>query len=186
MIPFGQDINVKIDVAHSEFIKGLVKAHKPRTVLEIGIGGGQSTDAILEGLEFNQQGYHYTVVDNWQDWQGTIPAGVIEKYQNKLEIVTSGEREFVFSCQNSYDLIMSDGDHMRADQWFEYVFANLVSPGGVLIYHDINLVDANAFHNLTKIYERVKLLGLSHYLFNKNSRADERCQRGLLVIYKDV
>jgi predicted O-methyltransferase YrrM len=114
-----------------------------------------------------------------------MPDGVIEKYQAKVEIVTSGEKEFVFSCQNTYDLIMSDGDHQQADQWFEHVFDKLVNPGGVLIYHDINLVDANAFQNLIEIYNRVKAHGLSHYLFNKNSRNDERCQRGLLVIFKN-
>jgi len=196
MIPFGEDEGVKIDVAHAHLITGLVKANKPTTVLEFGIGGGESTDAILEGLEYNQQAYKYTLVDNWHDWMpdimkrvagavGECPAGVIEKYGTRIEIVTSTEQQYVFSCDKTFDFIMSDGDHHNADQWFEYVYENLLNPGGILIYHDVNLFDDDAFKNLITIYTRCQEYGISHQLFNRNSLPEERCQRGLLVIFKD-
>jgi len=195
MIPFGEDEGVKIDVAHAHLITGLVKANKPTTVLEFGIGGGESTDAILEGLEYNQQAYKYTLVDNWHDWMpdimkrvagavGECPAGVIEKYGTRIEIVTSTEQQYVFSCDKTFDFIMSDGDHHNADQWFEYVYENLLNPGGILIYHDVNLFDDDAFKNLITIYTRCQEYGISHQLFNRNSLTNERCQRGLLVIFK--
>jgi predicted O-methyltransferase YrrM len=196
MIPFGEDEGVKIDVAHAHLITGLVKANKPTTVLEFGIGGGESTDAILEGLEYNQQAYKYTLVDNWHDWMpdimkrvagavGECPAGVIEKYGTRIEIVTSTEQQYVFSCDKTFDFIMSDGDHHNADQWFEYVYENLLNPGGILIYHDVNLFDDDAFKNLITIYTRCQEYGISHQLFNRNSLPEERCQRGMLVIFKD-
>ena len=196
MIPFGQDEGVKIDVAHAHLVTGLVKANKPKTILEFGIGGGESTDAILEALEYNQQAYKYTLVDNWHDWMpahlkgipnavGKCPAGVIEKYGSRIEIVTSPEREYVFSCQEKYDFIMSDGDHHQTDQWFEYVYENLLNPSGVLIYHDVNLFDDDAFKNLISIYTRCQEYRISHHLFNRNSLPGERCQRGLLAIFKD-
>jgi predicted O-methyltransferase YrrM len=185
MTNFGLDDNVKIDTAHSDLIAGLVKSNKPKTILEIGLGGGKSTDAILDALEYNQQPFQYTLVDNWFDWHGQMPSGVNEKYGDKIEIVTSDEREFVFGCNTKFDFIMSDGDHHRTDQWFEYVYANLLNDNGILIYHDVNFVDHDAFHNLKQIYVRTKQYGMSHHLFNLNSRSDERCQRGLLVIFKN-
>lgn len=185
MIPFGQDPAVKVDVAHAAILTALVQSNKPTEVLEIGIGGGQGTDAILAGLEFNQQKYNYDIVDCWWDWQGVKPAGVDEKYAGRCNIITAFEKDFVFSTDKTYDFIMSDGDHHNADQWFEHVLDKLVNPGGILIYHDINLFDDDAFKNLNEIYTRCKQYGLRHHLFNKNSREDERCQRGLLVIFKD-
>jgi nucleoside-diphosphate-sugar epimerase/predicted O-methyltransferase YrrM len=181
----GNDENVKIDQAHVELIKGLVIGNKPRTILEFGLGGGAATDAILEGLEFNHQTFQYVLVDNWNDWYGIRPKEVDEKYGDLINIVDSSEKNFVFSTSQKFDFIMSDGDHYQSDQWFEYVYAELLNPGGILIYHDINLFDKDSFPNLVNLYHRIKALELPHHLFNRNSREDERCQRGLLVIFKD-
>lgn len=185
MIPFGQDPVVKIDVAHASLLTALVQTNKSKTILEIGIGGGQATDAILDGLEFNQQPFEYDIVDCWLDWGGNKPDGIDEKYGSRCNIITSREKEFVFSTNKTYDFIMSDGDHHNTEKWFEHVFDKLLNPGGILIYHDINLIDDDSFPNLIEIYDRCKEYKLRHQLFNKNSRADERCQRGLLVIFKD-
>jgi predicted O-methyltransferase YrrM len=185
MIKFGTDESVKIDQAHAELLKGLIVSHKPKTVLELGVGGGQGTDAMLSALEYNQQASEYTLVDNWHDFKFKQPPEVTERYGDRIEIVTCNEREYVFGCSKTFDFIMSDADHHRTDQWFEHVYNNLLNEGGILVYHDINLVDADAFHNLVNIYRDCKRLQLSHFLFNKNSRSDERCQRGLLVIFKN-
>jgi predicted O-methyltransferase YrrM len=159
-------------------------ANKPQRILEIGIGGGKSADAILEALDYNQQPFEYTLVDNWFDWQGQRPEAVTEKYGSVMKIINSGEREFVFNCTEQYDFIMSDGDHMATDQWFEYVYANLLAENGILIYHDVNFVDSDAFMNLKSIYHKAREYGMRFHLFNKNSRGDERCQRGLMVVFK--
>ena len=183
---FGTDESVKIDLAHAALIQSLVVCNKPESILEIGLGGGKSTDAILDGVAFNAiSPYQYTLVDNWFDWNGVRPEGVDEKYGKKLHIVDMDEREFVFSTKKTYDFIMSDGDHHRTDQWFEHVYENLLNPGGILIYHDVNFIDDDAFKNLQNIHHKAVEYGLKFKLFNKNSRPDERCQRGLMVIFKD-
>lgn len=178
-----EDELAKIDIAHAEFIKGLTIASKPDTILELGLGGGRSTEAILDGLRFNQKPYKFTLVDNWVDRGGVIPVEAVENYGKDLEIVTMDEREFVFSCQGKYDLIMSDADHFNTEKWFEYVYENLLNDGGVLMYHDINIV-TEEFINLRQIYYKCQEYNLKHVLFNKNSLPEERCQRGLLVIFK--
>ena len=181
------DLNeeVKIDLAHANLITGLVVSNKPSSVLEFGMGGGQSTDAIINGLQYNQQRCNYTLVDNWCDWGGVRPKGVTEKYGNIINIVDSDEKDFVFNTTQSWDFIMSDGDHFNTDKWFDYVYERLLNPNGILIYHDINIVDTMSFKNLINIYKRCQKLNISHHLFNKNSLPNERCQRGLLVIFKN-
>lgn len=182
MIPFGEDNNIKIDVAHADLLRALVVAGKPKKVLELGIGGGQATDAILSGLEYNQQDYEYTLVDNWLDFGRKMPPEVQERYGSRVNLVTLDEREFVFACKEQYDLIMSDADHHNTDQWFEYVFEHLVAEGGILCYHDVTLVDQ--FPNLLTILNRCQEYNLNHKLFNKDSRPGEMCYRGFLVIFK--
>lgn len=190
MAKFGQDEAVKIDWAHAGLIEGLVLASKPKKILELGVGGGRSLESILSGLEYNDQPYDYTLVDNWGDWGGVMPTEVTELYSNKVQIIiTSNEQDFVFSCKDKFDFIMSDADHNRADQWFEYVYENLLNDNGILIYHDVNMDDNwpfGNFFNLRKIYETVKAKKISHRLFNVSSLPEEQCERGLLVIFKNI
>jgi predicted O-methyltransferase YrrM len=181
-IPFGQDETVKIDRAHADLLTGLVKSSKPKTVLELGIGGGQATDAILAGLDYNQQTFNYTLVDNWLDFGGVMPEVVGETYGNRINIVTSGECEFVFSCNEKYDFIMSDADHHNTQNWFEYVYDSLLADDGILVYHDVMLT--SQFPNLLEILYRCQEFNLKYKLFNKDSLPTEMCYRGLLVIFK--
>jgi predicted O-methyltransferase YrrM len=175
---------VKVDLAHALTIKGLIYGQKPTRVLELGLGGGESTDAILEALKFNQQQFEYTLVDNWVDYDYKMPEGVLENYGESINVVTSNEKDFVYSTKKTYDFIFSDADHYHTNEWFEYVYYNLLEKDGILIYHDINLFE-NCLPNLLEIYHKCKKLGLPHKLFNKNSLPNERCHRGLLVIFKN-
>jgi SAM-dependent methyltransferase len=175
---------VKIDICHAELIYGLITSHKPKSILELGLGGGRSTDAILKALEYNSGESEFYLVDNWIDFQGKMPDAAALKYQGRMSIVTSDEKDFIFSTKQKFDFIMSDADHDRSDQWFEYVYENLLKPDGILIYHDINLF-AGAFLNLRSILKICIRKNYNHFLFNKNSRPDERCRRGLLVIFKN-
>jgi predicted O-methyltransferase YrrM len=185
MSAFTTRTEIKIDTAHAELIRGLVIAHKPKVLLELGVGGGKSVDATLSALNFNQQTYDYTLVDNWLDFGGTIPPEVTDLYQDKLNIVTSAEKDYVQNCNKKFDFIMSDADHHQSHLWFEYVYDNLLNPGGILMYHDVNMIDPKAYPGLKEIYTKCKATKKSHYLFNKNSLPDERCDRGLLVIFKN-
>jgi predicted O-methyltransferase YrrM len=174
---------VKVDKAHAETIKGLIYGQKPTKVLELGLGGGESTEAILEGLAYNKQKYEYTLVDNWVDYGYKMPEGVMEMYSDRINVVTSDEKEFVFSTKDKYDFIFSDADHYRTNLWFEYVYDNLLEKDGILIYHDINFFE-ECLLNLREIYYTCVKRNLKFKLFNRNSLPDERCHRGLLVIFK--
>lgn len=180
--------SVKIDICHAELIKGLVMATKPSNILEIGVGGARSMDAVLDAIEYNQNNPQYTVVDNWCDFAGKIPEEFLEIYGPYItNLITSGEKEFVFSNhQDKYDFIISDADHHRTNEWFEYVYENLLEDSGILIYHDINLFPdrSDCFQNLAQIYEACVNLKLKYKIFNKSTLPTEKCHRGLLVIFK--
>lgn len=191
MQQFNTQDGIQVDEAHVALINGLVKSQKPVNILELGLGSGTTTDAILDGLHFNQQPFNFTLVDLWleREWggdpdqfiSGSCPPEAVEKYSPYINIVTSDEREYVFNCGKTFDFIMSDADHFNTQKWFEYVYSELLEPNGILIYHDVT---DRGFTNLREILEKCKLYNLRFSLFNKNSRSDERCDRGLLVIYK--
>jgi predicted O-methyltransferase YrrM len=174
---------MQIDIAHAELLNGLVVAGKPTSVLEMGFGAGHATEAILNGLEYNKTPYTYTLVDNWMDFNGQIPSDVTEKYADRLtNVITANERDFVFQCKDKFDLIMSDADHHNTEQWFEYVYENLLNDDGILCYHDVTLT--SMFPNLLRIVNVCEELNLKHKVFNKDSLPSEMCFRGFLVIFK--
>jgi len=183
MVEFGHNEIVKIDKCHSDLIFGLLVSQKPESILEFGIGGGQSTDSILKAIEDNQKKPRYVLVDNWCDFGGICPQVVLDKYASKLNLITSSEEDYTYSCKEKFDFIFSDGDHNNANKWFEYTYENILKENGILIYHDISLSESD-FPNLREIYNICLYKNIHHILFNKNNKANERCQRGLLVIFK--
>jgi predicted O-methyltransferase YrrM len=183
---FGTNESVKVDLVHAKLVGGLVASLKPSNILELGIGGGRVTDEILTAIDFNQNNPRYTLVDNWYDFGFSMPLEVSEKYSDKINIVTSDEKDFVFSTKEKYDFIMSDADHHHTNEWFEYVYDNLLSEEGILIYHDVNVFPEieGSFPNLVEILDKCKKQNIHHKLFNKSTLPNERCHRGLLVIFK--
>lgn len=181
---------LEIDQCHIDLISSLIKTSKPKKVLELGFGSGKSSRAIIDALKFNQTEFNYTLVENWVDWNYKPQYDQVQFLKGEgISLVNSDELHFVFSTQDTYDFILSDADHWNTDKWFEYVFKNLLNDGGILIYHDVSLgphknVDLY-FKNLDNIYYKAKGMGLKMLHFNKSSRDDEKCERGLLVIFSE-
>jgi predicted O-methyltransferase YrrM len=173
---------VKIDANHADFVRALVMCHKPRRVLEFGFGAGEATRAILDGLRYNSQPFEYTLVDNWLDFGGIPPAATRASAYDGVTFTTGDERDFVLACDTGHDLVFSDADHHRTQDWFDLVYDRIVARDGVLIYHDIT--NTAGFPNLLQIYRDVLRHGYDHVLLNRNSVPGERCDRGLLVIFK--
>ena len=171
---------IAIDDAHADLIYGLVCALKPDSVLELGYGEGRSCQAILCGLRANgnRDKARYVLVDDWTDWGGEHPQSDLP---DGITLVEQSEREFTYSCTESFDFIFSDADHQQAEQWFIHTYTVLLKPGGVLCYHDVVNPD---FPNLREIVNECERLSLRYVLFDRNSIAGERCDRGLLVIFK--
>lgn len=188
---------VQIDVCHGDLVTALIKVQKPKNLLELGFGSGYTTKKIIEALEWNESGdpdpdygppARFTMVDNWLDWGGQLPEAVKPFVGSRASVVQANEIGFVFSTKETYDFIFSDADHFNTDKWFDYVYDRLLNPNGILVYHDICESDPGPgrawFPNLANILHRTRRLGIDHKLFKRQSRRDERCWRGLLVLFK--
>lgn len=187
---------VAVDACHADLIASLVKCNKPKKVLELGFGSGFTTQKIIDALNYNEENARsdygppatFTLVDNWFDWNGTVPPDVQRFANQRVQIITSSEVNFVFNVNETWDFIFSDADHFNTDKWFDYVYDRLLNDGGILVYHDVCETAPSTgegwFPNLAHIIRKARKLGLTHKLFNKQSRNDERCWRGLLVIFK--
>ena len=114
-----------IDSAHGMLILGALMSSKSKNVLEIGIGTGFITNMLLNAIEYNKIG-HLTSVDNFHDLGGNLPnqtLDILKTKQNIKIIAPMEEKDFVFSCEeNSFDFLVSDGDHLHAGEWVDQIF----------------------------------------------------------------
>lgn len=169
-----------MDINHGLLVYSLLLSHKPENILELGIGTGYTSKAIVSAIKYNKMGKstHVDSVDLWP------PVG--EAIQELRPILTEGsqiiidtEEHFVNNCpENQYDFVLSDADHINAHTWFDKMLF-LTKPDGILIFHDVTHF---SYPNLFFLVEETKRLGLPHFVFNKNSKENEFCDRGLLVI----
>jgi len=169
-----------IDEVHRKLIKALVMCHKPARILEFGYGMGAVTSAIIDAVAFNEMTADYTIVDNWVDFGGKMP-WTAKLVLNKVKFCEEDESNFVRSTKETYDFIVCDADHQKTHENWKLIFVNLLAEGGIVVFHD---VCNDAFPNLRMIVGECMAAGCRYVLFNKNSKPDERCERGLLVIFK--
>jgi len=171
---------VAMDDNHIQLIYSLILCNKPNTILEIGIGSGLVTKTIIDAFHYNQMPTKITCIDSFLDWNGNIPIG-FETFHDIIDFKQSNEKDFIFNCTETYDFIISDADHHHTNEWVDKTY-NLLNTGGILIYHDVTNSD---FPNLFDILRFVRDNKIRYGLFNKSSKSTERCERGLLVIFKD-
>ena len=168
---------IPIDLAHAALLMGVVASLKPERVVELGFGSGYASDAILQGLEWNQKG-RLTIVDNWYDWDKKEP-GHVESFRRRgAEFVVSSEEDFVKTAPDGhYDILVSDADHLNAHKWVSE-HLRIVRAEGFLFFHDV--ANQELFPNLACIITAVQ--DYPHYLFQANSRPGEACHRGWLMV----
>jgi predicted O-methyltransferase YrrM len=185
-------IAAAVDQCHLDLTYGLIRAHKPKSVLELGVGSGRTTATLIKAVHENgdKDKTRITLVDNWEDWKGTKPKHILEEIEGHITVVEKAERDFVFDAHGkSWDFIFSDADHWNTDKWFDYVYDRLLNNNGVLIYHDVSKKEGFPenelrFPNLYNILVKCRERGIAHMHFDRCSTEDERCYRGFLVIFK--
>ncbi len=171
----------EIDLAHNCLVFGAVLSSKPTRALELGIGEGYATRAIMYALKYNQKG-RLTSVDNWHDWKGREPSHIDGLRRLGVRVCAPvDEGDFVRSQpDNSYDFLMSDGSHKHAGEWAEDVF-RIMKPGSVMFFHDVN----SDRPSLKRYLELSKEMGLFHFMFSENSLESEKCGRGLFMVINE-
>lgn len=170
-----------IDTAHASLIIGSLMSSKAQDILEIGIGTGFVTNLLLTAVEYNRVG-HITAIDNFHDLGGNLPKNTLNILyrQSKLNIIAPiEERDFIISTSdNSYDFLISDGDHNNAHQWIDHIF-RICKPDAFMFFHDIS---NQLYPDLIKYKFKADELDKPNFLFKNSSRTDEQCERGLLMV----
>lgn len=171
---------VAMDLAHVQFICGAVLAHKPARLLELGIGSGFLSRAMLLACACNQRG-KLTCVDNAHDWQGQPPPHFDRLAADGVNLVISAEHDFVIAEHEPYDLLVCDGDHAKTHQHAPHIL-RLAADGAFIFFHDT----ANPqFPNLGLLQVCARYSGFACHQFTALSLPNERTDRGLLMIIND-
>lgn len=171
-----------LDYAHAHLIAGLILAHKPKTVLELGVGSAYLTRVVLEALLENGSG-KLTSVDNFFDWNGAKPSHIEQLQLEHPDWLLIVEDESVYLrklVSEKYSFIILDGDHTRGYQTASYLFRS-AETGSILCFHD---TQSEIFRLLGRLPKRCTQLGFPAIHFTAKSRPDERTDRGLLVVSK--
>jgi predicted O-methyltransferase YrrM len=165
-----------IDKCHAMMIYGSALAHKPRRILELGIGTGLVTGALLSAIGYNGLG-DLTCVDICLDFGGEEPTHFDCLREAGARIVIARERDFLSEAQaDSFDFLVSDADHSAV--WIEEYF-RVTASGAICFFHDTNTLDYAGLYGIAGYAERA---GYSHFHFTRSSRPDERCERGILMV----
>ena len=131
--------------ADAKFLYALIRALKPRHVLEIGTNQGGSARHILEAISCNKQG-HLTCVDI--DTNSTlthIPMPLRMKGQailvySEVEKWLKGQIEHTqrHGAKLDFDFIHEDGAHsIHTVQAVYQLLPDIMPKGGVIVSHDI-------------------------------------------------
>lgn len=166
-----------MDAAHAALVYGLVAASKPQYVLELGIGQGALTQAILQALQFNEYG-RLTSVDNLSIFGGTQPDHFPFLMQLGAQIVIRDEKDF---CENiakddTFDLLVADADHS-----FDHMnsYSRIVKTEGIILIHNTGFDGEQGFRYP---FEWAANNDYPYRLFQTSSRKDENCGRGILMV----
>ena len=169
------------DLCHLLLLFGTVLSQKPTDILEVGLGPCASTMSILAALKYNQKPFNYTAVDNLYDLGGNLQQGMIDLLkEEKVNIVISEEEKFIKECpDNSYDLCISDGDHMASGNWSKE-YLRVCRNGGIIFAHDVT---NEGYPTLKNYITMCQELNLPYRVFNEKSRPDEGCKTGFIMIF---
>ena len=165
-----------IDMAHVALLFGAILSHKPETVLELGIGTGYATWAIIGALKQNGAG-RLVCVDNWIDSLGKEPPLVAEIRKAGAEVIVDTEEHYVRNCASDrFDFLLSDADHFHTGSWVGETL-RIVRDGGFIFFHDTNNPQYPSVQSVV-----AQVAHLPHYHFKRSSRPEERCERGWLWV----
>lgn len=175
--------DVMMDDCHIDLIRALVLAAKPQRILEIGVGSGVVTAALLDAIHENGSG-SLTLVDGFNDWNFQKPAGM-NQLPTQVEFIQSLEQDFVRKSvleNRQFDFVVSDADHAHTGEWAVDT-CSIIAPGGLLIYHDATSEHCPSVATAVLV---ATTLAFQCLKFNRSSHAHERCERGLAVLQKPL
>jgi predicted O-methyltransferase YrrM len=128
-------------------LHGLVRAMKPRMVVEIGSASGFSTCVIGSALRANGEGRLVAIDPHIAtDWNDEGPADTFGALTRNLrragvtefvEVIRGNSADVALNWQKPIDLLFIDGDHSYEGVKHDWTaFSRFVSDFGVVVFHD--------------------------------------------------
>ena len=121
-----------------DVLLALIKSVEPKVMVEIGVNEGITALAVLENVPSIER---YIGIDIDAAYQFEIPAqrierpnepGVMVKHDPRFELVLRGG-----VMPHAADVVFIDGDHGRKAVLIDSLWAaEIVNPGGLIIWHD--------------------------------------------------
>ena len=134
-----------------KFLGSLVRMSKYKTILEIGVFEGETTQHLIKALP---KGGQYVGIDI-NDYRTPATKLYMAEGGKAIDfILGNSHNELSKLPSNHFDLIFVDGDHSWASILPEFkLVEKLVSRGGVIAYHDtIHLQDPKRIVEYAKFY----------------------------------
>ena len=133
------------------FLASLVKMSKYKTILEVGVFEGETTQHLIKSLP---KGGQYVGIDI-NDYRTDATKLYMSEGGKSIDfILGNSHNELTKLPSNHFDLIFVDGDHSWESILPEFkLVEKLVSRGGVIVYHDtIHLSDPKRLVEYAEYY----------------------------------
>jgi len=143
-----QELTFQSGLGDSAFLLyGLVKASKPKVVVEIGSARGRSTCFMGLALKENGSGKLYAIDPHtetaWNDLDSVDTYGILKSNVSSLglkgivEIRRNTSNEVASGWTESIDILFIDGDHSYEGAKRDWdLFSPFVQPFGSVVFHD--------------------------------------------------
>jgi len=134
------------------FLASLVKMSKYKTILEVGVFEGETTQHLIKSLP---KGGQYVGIDI-NDYRTDATKLYMSEGGKSIDfILGNSHNELGKLPSNHFDLIFVDGDHSWESILPEFkLVEKLVSRGGVIVYHDtIHLSDPKRLVEYAEYYK---------------------------------
>jgi len=153
------------------FLAALVKMSKYKTVLEIGVFEGETTQHLINALP---QGGQYVGIDI-NDYRTDKTTALMEVGGKSIDFILGNSFDELNKLPNNhFDLIFVDGDHSFGHVLQEFkLVEKLVARGGVIVYHDTIHLDGPR-----KLVEYA-----AHYKYN-NVTLNTTEGRGISILHR--
>lgn len=130
------------------FLYSLVRAYKPKIIVETGVSSGSSSYVFLQALEKNGMGVLYSIdyPQPWSDgkksWGKKSGWIVPDRLRQRWKLIFGKSHDLLptlLEKVRSIDLFFHDSDHTYANMLFEFNIAwSFLKKDGLLLSHDVD------------------------------------------------